>query len=436
MNDMFLWAALILGIVGVLGSRVGPKRLSSAIPGLGWLGLLAGFGCIAAGLVEGLRPAIGTAFFAGLAIVPGGDRVARRDAVAGASAVVLVAAAVGLIAIPSGEVMTSGHLVLVAGSTAALVATIAGLVGATSARSSSSGAAAALAAAGAVIGASLVGFLRSSLPQSTYSVPLRTAEGAPIFWSLPGVEGLSEGLRLTATLDIPSMPWIVGAIVTAAVIAAVLELFERKKLALVAWIAVGVSCIAALAVMHSASSEARLPGTQRYEDTTRQVLADAQANEALVARAAFTGDGEIVIARRDVAPEFFGFGLSLLIVLLLVSRRVGPFAREGDDDATRLAARDLSVRAVSFGWLAVLAAGLIQLGYFGVAWIGSASEWMGLGALFIATGLVIGSFSDTRSPSLRMLRDIAPGLAAAAILCVVGLAWSFGTPFFLSVNAF
>lgn len=439
MSDALLYAATLLGLMGIVVSRVGPERLSKIVPGVGWLGLVAGFGLLAAGQVTDLRAAVGTALFAGLAVISGGLTSARRDALAGASAVVFVAGAVGVIAAPAESVATPGHLILITGVFAGLAAAVAGLVGSAASRGGLGASGLALAAAGAVGAGSIVGFLRSSLTQSTYSVPLRTAQGDPIFWELPGVEGLPEGLRLTATLDIPQMPWIVGATIAVAVVAAILELTKKSLPALVAWVLVVAGCAGALGLMHVASTEARLPVAQGYEDATRQVLADARAQEALVSRASFTGEGEVVLARADVAPEFFGFGLGLLLALFALSRRIGPFATEEDEErelADELASRDLALRAVLFGWLAILAAGLVHLGYFGVAAMASGSEWASIGALLMATGLIVAMFERRQAPGVAAFRALAPGLAAAAILLIVGLGFAFGTPFGLSINAF
>lgn len=440
MSDALLFGALLLALVGLLASRLGPERLPRIIPGVSWLGLIVGFGAQAGGLVTDLRGAVGTALFAGLAVAISGGSTERRDALGGASAVVLVGAGVGALALPADPVNGVGHLMLLSAQISAVVALLAGLVGAAAARTSNRPAGLALAAVGAIGGGAIVGFLRSSLPQSSYSVPLRTSAGEPVYWSLPGVEGLPEGLRLTAVLDIPAMPWIVGAGIGLGIIAAGLEVLRRNGPAIAGWALVGAVAAGALGVLHIASTEARLPGSQRYEDTTRQVLRDVKAEEALLQRASFTGgDAELAIARQDMAPEFFGFGLAGLLALLALTRRVGPFAREedkADDAAAELLQRDQFVRTAAFGWLSLLAAGLVHMGYFGVAWVGSASEWSALGVLFVVTGLAVTTFDRRKGHVADALRRLAPGVAAAIVLLVLGLGYAFGVPFAMSMNAY
>jgi hypothetical protein len=445
MSDVLLYAALILAILGLGASTMG-ARVARIVPGVSWLALIAGFGLQAAGMVSDLRGALGTALFAGLAVVLGGTTQSRCDGLSGAAAVVVVGSVVALLSAPASEVMAPGHLILVSAAFAALTALVAGLVGAASSRASDSPAGLALAAGGAVGGGALAGFLRSSLPQSGYSVPLRTSAGDTVFWQLPGVEGLPDGLRLSAVLDIPAMPWVIGAAIALSVVVAFAEIAGRRREAVVGWVLVGACVAGALGVLHVASTEARLPGTQRYEDTARQFLKDAKANEALLERGAFTGgDADLVIARADMAPEFFGYGLAGLLALIVLSRRFGPFARREEETeetdagallASELVQRDTFVRAASFGWLAVFAAGLIHFGYFGVAWLGSASEWSAIGAMLVVTGLLVGTFDRRRTTAAVAARAAAPGLGAAVVFLVLGLAWSFGTPFALSINVY
>ena len=437
MSDALLYGALLLGALGLVVSRFGPGRLPRIMPGVSWIGLILGFGLQAAGQVTDLRAAIGTALFAGIAVVLGGESDSRRDSLAGASALVLVGAVVAALAVPSSAVATSGHLILVSALFAALIAFAAALVAAAAARLSGRPVGLAIAAGGAVAGGAIAGFLRSSLPQSGYSVPLRTATGEPIYWEMPAVEGLASGLRLSAVLDIPAMPWLVGAAIGFAIVAAALEVVGHSKGRLVAWALVGGCAVGALGVLHVASSEARLPGVQRYEDMTRQVLRDAKADEALLQRASFTGDdSEVVIARSDMAPEFFGYGLALLLALLAVGRRIGPLVREAEDEVAPRLQRDLFLRAAAFGWLAVLSAGLIQFGYFGVAWIGSGSEWSALAVVLVVSGLAIGSFDRHPGRIASTARSLAPGIGAALLFVVLGIAYSFGAPFALSINAY
>lgn len=426
MNAFVIPAAFVIAAFAFLSAIVG-KRSSLFVTVLGWLIFVGG--CIAIyfdGLTfaGGWLAVAGTAGFGvGLATTHEGTKKRLMAAVG----VTMASVASALIFLdPSAASVTGTHALLVTAVWASVIASVTGALTAALIPSSgrTTGVSVGLAAGAGFLGAALVGSSRTSVGELGYYIGLEGPEG-PLFWTLPGMERMPEGLRLSATVALPS--WVFWACIAGAlalVVAAILYRLKDLSKVFVSVAAVAAVTSGVLIAGITGSNTTKLPEATPYEDYARSALLARQAPEEFLAEGGFSQDQVAGVWEAPLGADvgFLVFAaLAALLVVFFHLRR-----DEFDHDFSGLARRDLLVRSLGLGWLAWFITLLLKSVYLGAAGVGAPGEWFLLGHLLTATGLLFIAWrADNRFSAA--LSEVLAGLIVFGWIGWVALSLAFGS---------
>ncbi len=401
-------AAFIVAVL-LIAAPFTTRKLTVAAEGVSWIALIAGIAMAiwGQGLTTGDAIALATLGASGVASY---DFTGWRRVSATIGVTVLAVAIGCLVAKP--QVADGGrYLDVMMGCWAALAACYGILVTIIAKTKSSTELALPFVTALTAAAAAAMATSRSSLGGFGYYLFLKGNDG-PLFWTLPGVDKLPGGIRLTVALSMP--PWVIYTAIAAAVLSVVLILTKRwmPPIAPVVVSAAVAIALAVVAVAPTQATQKGAPDVQRYEDYARQALMKAQAEPQFSTQGKFTNETKIEVdhARHGIDLSFF-LAASLLMGVALLS-----FAGRLRDDKDLSAGEDyemLAVKAGGFIWLAWLLSALVHYLFWGTPGMRGPAEWWFTGLGLLATGLLL--VSARTSPAGR-------GFVAAIIVGL--LAWT------------
>lgn len=400
----FLIPVSVLGFAAALwkGGKVGQFA-----PALAWVALIGVFVAVQQGVwLSGA--AIVAAVCLGLAAsLPAWNHELFRNRAVWAAPIVVLPA--GLIA-SNAELSDPYFIVLLA---AALASTVAGVGLVASAALAANPRGLAPAAAASVAGAIAIGLTRTPVGEGL-QIPLKGAEG-PLFWELPSIERMPEGLRLLGTFAAPEwLVWVAASACLAALLAFVLGMRPKITVALAALGAVlSGAGFAAMRALNASS----LPDTKPYVEFTRLTLQNRQIDPIVADNAGFVKATQVAVDHAALAPE------SMLWALGCVSLAATAwFARQNAPDATRLA-RDLFVRGLTLVWLGWFLTVLFYSSSTGALGFFAAGEWVHLGLVLLTTAVVLLGWRQN-TVGKRILKFATP-LVLAAWIFLGAVAWIF-----------
>lgn len=400
-------AAVALAFAAAL-SRT--ERLAQPIAVAVWIALLAVFGVMQQGLWLTSTAIVLAMTLGALAAFPVSQhRGIRKQAVWALPTVLMPLGLLG-----GDAPIVDGHfVVLIAATFAAILAGVTLFAGAMTAAGARS---AGIASVGAFSGALLLGVTRSPVG-SGFQVPL-ASESGPLFWELPSMEPLPEGVRIVATVAAPS--WLlflgVGAAVLG-VVSCVAMAAGKKKPATFAGLSGALLGVVALWAMGSFSAST-LPDATPYVDYTRLILQKQRIDPIGAEAARFLSASDIHV---DVAAMMPDLALWLLGTLLLL---LSAGASYWDAKCYLPASRDLAIRGVVFLWLGWFLSVFFHASYLGALGMHGAGEWVFLGLTLVSTASVmIGWRLKTRLGAI--VSTWAPGIIVGLWILLAALAWVF-----------
>jgi hypothetical protein len=448
----------IVAIVGALLALLSAAPLSARLREqavragvvIGWLGALAGAAGIYVGEISGLAALLGVAACGGLAVLPIGMRLeGARDFSTPIGA--LIPLVVGLLGVSVQTTIaggTSAQLLLYAGHWGTLgAALVAALVAAAlassegwngSAKSKTPGVSVGLALSALAAGAYALGTLRAGPEGVGWTVPLSTSAG-PASWQIQPSAELLGGYGVPVVSE---LGWMGPLLIAVAVISLGTCLASRfgagRRATALGWLVSAAASLSGVLGILSHRSAPTLPDASAYQSAARDALADVEGAQALVEQGRFVAEGDLFVPLGAVAPELAMLSIACFLGLvagLFALRRSWPGAAgtEPHMAATRLYARDFSLRAIMLAWLSWLLVTLIHWTHFGAVGVGSSAEWSAAGMIMAATGVVLLGWSRRNSRVDRIVRELVPGVVFALLVAGMTMSLVFDAPFGLSL---
>lgn len=421
--------SILLGVAVILVASLFVQRSASvSAMALGWLGVIGG--CLAIYLGELSQPAawLGVACLAGPAVALVG-REARRAHSGSLAVVASVAAALIFGSLMDAEsTRMTGHALML---TACWAAMIGSLALATSAAvvplKHGWGPSVGLCAAAGPLGALIVGSSRNSVSEFGYFAALQY-DGVRVHWVLPAVREFENGLRLIVSLAFPD--WVVWACVAAAVSGVVATLALRSsRTRMIGSVGLALSVLCGLVVLFAIATvtASQVPDPTAYEDFARSAVLAAKGSESVVAMGGFEPEAVSGVARGSMSADFGLLVYSIVVVLVgfLLARRSEAEIEDSTVRERRLEMRDLMVRSVCLGWLSWFMVLVLNEVFLGTAGFGTSGEWVHLGLLTTATGLVFFGWRG-RDRLEQAVSDLSPGLFAFGWILFFATAFAFG----------
>ena len=400
--------ALILSLAAIV---VGLKRPSFAkhVQAALWVGL--GAACAAAFFGEGLDPKL-LVGVSSLALMVGATS-ARLDGDSLAdSGILSIALALPVLAFSEGAFLEPHLSFLVLAFAGLLAASLGAWTVVMSRRFAS------VLGATSIAGALVIGFARGAIGEGGYHLPLSSA-GGPVYWEVPPMERLPDGIRLLATGPLPDWaPVVLLVLGILGLVAPALHQNPKARLGIA-----GLGALGAV-VMAWVMATIRAGGTgptEPYKEYARQILLNRQLPESVLEGAKFSAESQIVVDLAAVMPDLF-----------LLTLAGAFFVLGGRGSATNAKGPEVQRAAVLF-WGAWFVSVLFHMTLFGVPGIHSASEWTLLGNVLIGTSVALAIASTNAKISGAALK-FGPVLVLVALILSAAGSWVFQTPFGLSLS--
>ena len=415
----------VVGVLMVCGPAFNQK-LSSAGVILSWLGLVGGVVAILYADFVSVTDAIALSSLgaAGIANVTGQGW--KRLSAAIGLAILMVATGASFVTSPLG--VNGVQLAVMMGVWASLAAALGMLVSYAAREESVFESAMSLAVGLALAAGAVMVTSRSSLGGWGYFLFLESDAG-PLFWTMPGIEKLPDGVRLEVALTLP--PWVIIVSVVASVVTCTLPIWRRfaptkARVALLA--ASGVmALLTTLAPLQAVTS--KVPDAQRYEDYARQaVIRSGEDPQKVSSFGAFNTEGKVRVDRGRHGVDAAVFGIAGLWSVLLMLVALGRLRDETPDAEPTVG---FVSRALGFMWLAWMLSGLVHVLLIGTPGMRSPGEWWLTGIAIFATGALVAS---TRMGDVT--RGVVIGLVLGLMAWVLTLNAMFGAYPGLSLGMF
>lgn len=259
---------------------------------------------------------------------------------------------------------------------------------------------------------------RGRVVGESFAVPLRTGDRA-LTWSIPDLIATSE-LELAAVTPAGTVAFMALAAAMLATLAVAGQVFGSLRTTLFGWGASALASTSALLTLVGVGSATLpMPGTGGYEEAARQWLRVRDLPTWLVDRGGFNDHGPLSLDMAAMAPEVLllssaAFLSAAFFAITLVGRR-------GDSGAaplSPLAGRDTYLRALTVGvvaWAAGLGLAWVRVGAAGLTTYG---EWLGLGAICFALGLLVLGWRRGPSSIEGLAGTFGPALSLAFLIWV------------------
>ena len=400
--------ALILSVVAIVAGLKFPKFTKHVQAAL-WVGL--GAACAAVFFGEALDPRL-LVGVSSLALMVGATS-ARLDGDSLAdSGILSIALALPVLAFSKGAFLEP-HLGFLVLAFAGLLAASLGAWTVVMSRRFAS-----ILGATSIAGALVIGFARGAIGGGGYHLPLSSA-GNPVYWEVPAMERLPDGIRLLATGPLPEWaPIVLLVLGVLGLIAPALHTHQKARLGIAGLGALGAVLMAwVMATIRAGGTGPAEP----YQEYARQILLNRQLLESVLAGAKFSADNQIVVDLAAVMPD-----------LILLTLAGAFFVIGGRGQIANAQGAEVQRAAVLF-WGAWFVSVLFHMTLFGVPGIHSASEWTLLGNVLIGTSVALAVASTNAKISGAALK-FGPVLVLVALILSASGSWVFQTPFGLSLS--
>lgn len=423
----------VAGVVAVLvaiasmASAWQSERVTRVVNAFAWLLAVGGFAWLqfSTGPLE-LGVAVATASIAGTAALRcmTSDPSRRRRILWFGPTVPLALAVTSLVCVRDAMTPWPHQLVIYTAAWAAFTAGLASLTASSALGRRPLGPGLGVAAAGAVGGILVAGTGRSSLAEAFYGFPLSTPDGR-LEWVLPPVPGFEDGLRLLAAAPLPTVFWMLVALAAVCAFGGFgVYLRQARKAVAAAWAAVALGAAGVLASIQPTIAGLAMPDEATYGEYVKRLLLSRNLADRVTNTGTWSRTDEVFVAIGELAPEIFGLTFALGVAAFAIVA-VFRLPDDGEDETDLAFARDHAARGLAFLWLGWFLTMLIHESLFGSPGMGAPGEWILLGVLLSATGLVAATWSPGGAWG-RRLAELVTGLALAAFWLAAGLALRFG----------
>lgn len=405
------------------------KRLYQGIGFVPWIGLVGAFGLVSAGLLHGGGALLLCASFAVSCVVS-----AIPSSTAGSGAIRRVSV-IGLITSLCAVVLAANsyfeptvddpNLVLFAGQWSVLAASLALGMGATK----GDGSGARLQDVGLLLtmllAALFMGTMRNPLPGFAYAVELSSA-GQHVRWALPAVTPGAPLFGFEVVQQVPWMDWIVYANMVCALVAGGLcVLGNRSKQAAFAFLGSALCSLLALGAVLRAGFGATLPEAAPYAAYARDLGVEQGVPEQILALGRFDLGDTIYVLWLDVLGDVALFGGSALLALLVASTllsraNASPEHAHLEAPIGQKGLREFTLYGAGLCWMGFALALVINWRVHAIYGVGSATEWVLVGACLLSTSGAILAWSP-----LRFTQRVGALVCALAPALVIALALVF-----------
>ncbi|MBA2661491.1 MAG: hypothetical protein H0U74_04305 [Bradymonadaceae bacterium] len=439
MSYVLLALAALVGLAS-LATPFLNQPVARAIVVVARLGVVAGLAMLFFGLANDAMAALSTVAMAAVTVVPGSIHRQSLRGAAFMSAAPLCLAMVGVAWAMSTLNLASAPVewVYFALQWTAVMAALASSITAASIvdtdhKASGGGPTLSLAIVITALlgGVALIANLRANVAGAPFSLAL-SSDAGPVYWTVAGSR-IGEQVRLLATVPVGWANIVLAALAAVALAGAGASLGSRRpnpRRAAMVWAACGVGIMATLVTIAQTASRAVLPQTQAYQDLARQLYRAKGLPDEIAARAAFVVEGPVAVRWIDLLPEILGLGLAGALCLIAAARFALTPARPAPPAlVSAFYARDLSLRAVAFGWSAWFLAMLVHWRGYGTMGIASPGEWISLGILLACSGLLMFGWRPSGNRVESFFGTTASGLIAALFVFGVALSYVFGVSF-------
>ncbi len=448
-----IWALLVAvaGLSVPVLERSGERSVGHLVVGTAWAGVLIGLALMGAGLLQTPLAAfsiVGLAAFVGVPAFYG--KVLGADKRTDVGGVFWMAAALTLAMVAVGwafdglalRASVVGWTVFTAQWSAVMAAVSASVCAAAIAVHSRVrvdkqtlempvfSVACSWAIAAVLGGVVLIGNLRAGIPGQGYSVALSSDLGH-VFWTVAG-SAMGEKVKLQATASVNWANGALGGLAVLAVLLGVVSAFRVKtkitsKQIAGASIVLGLAIWGTLASLLQSAGSAGLPSAKGYLSFSSQVYRSKGLQESIANSAAFVTDGVVNVRWIDLLPEMVGLGLAGAFCVI-AGVRVWVGAVDGANGSKAAGyARELSMQAVGFGWLAWIVAQFMRWNLYGTIGQAGAGEWVSLGVMLGVSGMLAFGWRWNGNRADRVLNAVAPGVIAALFILGVAVSYVFGT---------
>lgn len=253
------------------------------------------------------------------------------------------------------------------------------------------------------------------------------ADGEPLNWAIPHLDAVAE-LQIPAVIAESELGALAAAVAVLVAVGVGGAVVSNAKLALFGWIGSLVASVTGVLQIWRIGTGGKtvdLPDAQPYQQAAAGWLETKQLPDWIAEMGRFQTEGGAEIPVAALFPEMMAFVFAVAVaaamIAVVVLRRHHDASPTRPAPTRRLAGRDLFVRAVLFGVMGWFLGLVIAWEHLGAAGVLAPMEWLGLGAVLAALGLLVLGWRRGPSGIERFFRAYGPAIALCVLVWVLGI---------------